>query len=1066
MQRRSFDFVLIGLVLIFTFLASSFAVRNSDFWLHLASGRLLAEGRYQFGVDPFAFTTANHYWVNHAWLFDLPLYLLYAHLGEQLGGVVLVVLKALFVSFMALVLLYIRRPEGRLGWPAACVLLAVLAMSPRLLLHSTLTSYVLLALTLWLLRRPLQANASFRRQVGHYAPLLLLFVLWVNVDSWFLLGPLLAALFWLGERLQIRSASEETRRTPGWLWPTGLALCLINPHHLHAFTLPAELTPLPEALRHDLRFAQLYTSPWQINLYVIYTPLSGINLARAAYLVLLALGALSFLLNVRNLLGWRLLVWLAFAGLSAWSVQAIPFFAIVAAPLTALNLQDAFSLGRMGRSRWLCGISYSILVISALVLIGLAWPGWLQGFQDRGRHVDWSVQPDGSLRHVAEKLRLWRRQGKLGEGRGFLYHPSLVHYCAYFCPEEKGFLDLRLPLFHEVADSYEEICQALNPTFAAAESKTPLGWRSTLRTWGITHLVLYDPVAGRLLPTLMQLADENSPWTLLDVDGQALIIGWRDGDRSLPSDVPPLDAERLAFTVAGADQHEAMLAEAPGRGPQRGPRPADFWSYFGKAIPPSPWQTEAAGMLLDYFGLRIPYEVHKQDTRNWLTWAAALPAQAVLPSGSLDSLWRLAVHIGLPPPNWPDRGQQSPALPLLAIRAARQALADNPDDADAYLYLGLAYLTLVRQTPENAVIGRLRPLAELRHIQIATALENALRRDPNSLNALHAHEELAILYEGRYPPFLKTPFLDAALDHRRAALQLARRIGPGPGENVEAFARRLEKSESNIRDLQRLVSDRKNEFVLQTRNLGSEPYRKAETALRMGLARLALEEVLMPASIVLLGGEGTRLQVWLQLMLGQVDLVREQLQSEDWKANKEKLGVMTLEMSGNADVPVYYLPAYEWLLLCQRATDGDYEEAETLLKEQLRLLSPQLLGATGDQLRSQLAETIRRELYMSALPQGPQGLARRLLHQLRLETTELLRHFLETMQERAKLRLMFEALAGMLELEHGRPEEARKAFRQARTISRQGTGPLARDPSASLAETYLRMLALPSRNKR
>ena len=88
MRRRVFDFVLISVVLVFAFLASSFAVRNSDFWLHRASGRLLAEGRYQFGVDPFAFTTENQYWANHAWLFDLLLFLL----GEHFGGGVLVVL--------------------------------------------------------------------------------------------------------------------------------------------------------------------------------------------------------------------------------------------------------------------------------------------------------------------------------------------------------------------------------------------------------------------------------------------------------------------------------------------------------------------------------------------------------------------------------------------------------------------------------------------------------------------------------------------------------------------------------------------------------------------------------------------------------------------------------------------------------------------------------------------------------------------------------------------------------------------------------------------------------------
>jgi len=1046
MHRRFFDFVLMGVVLVFAFLAASFAVRNSDFWLHLASGRLLAEGRYQFGVDPFAFTTENRYWANHAWLFDLPLYLLYSRLGEQLGGAVLVVLKALLISLLALVLMSLRPPDSRQGWPAACTLLAVLAMSPRLLLHSTCLSYVLLALTLWLL---------WRRR---YAPLLLLFVLWVNVDGWFLLGPLLAALFWVGERLQPpRRGDQELPPTPGWLWLAGLAVCLVNPHHFHAFTLPVELTPLPEALRPDGRFASLHISPWQMSLY--YRPLMGVNLAGGAYLVLLAAGALSFLLNVRNGVGWRLVVWVTFAGLSAWLARTIPFFAVVAAPITALNLQEA--LGPCPtRNRLLGKASYLALLLSSLVLIGLAWPGWLQGFQDSGHHVAWAVQPDSSLRRAAEVLHLWHRQGKLGDGRGFLADSSLVHYCAYYCPEEKGFLDQRLQLFRDVAGPYEAIRQALNPN-SPFEQRSPTepgegagrGWRSYLRDWHITHLVLYDPVLPRLFPALLQLADEKGDWTLLDIEGQTLIVGWRDGKQDLPTRVPPFDAERLAFTAASAERPGAALAEAPGQGPQRGPRPQDFWAPFAKALAPSPWQTEAAAVMLNWFDARAPQEMHKR-----LVWAIALTGLPALSTGSLDGWLRLAVHMGQAPPNPWDLGQQSPALPLLAIRAARQALADNPDDAHAYLQLGLAYLDLARRTPENAVLGLLRPLAELRHIQIAAALENALRSEPNSLNALRAHEELAILYEGRLPPFLNPPFLDVALEHRRAVLYLSRRIGPAFREDAAAFARRLRENENKVQELERFVSDRRNEFALRARNLGSEPYRKAELAVRMGLARLALEEVLMPSSIVLLGGEGVRLQARLQLMLGQTDILRERLQSADWKTHKANLGWIPLEIPGHSTAPAYRLPAYEWLLLCQAAADGDYDPAETTLRLLLEELGGESAVQTVRHLQRNLPLVVASELGWWS---QPQTWAQR--WQTTLERFLEMAHLDHASRDTAQQADLY-VLAGMLALERGRPQQAKRAFQQTRVLSQLGGLPFPSESGVSLAAVYLRMLAQASAN--
>jgi hypothetical protein len=1063
-MRRYFDLLLIGLVLVFAFLAASFAVRNSDFWLHLASGRLLAEGRYPFGADPFAFTTENHYWANHAWLFELPLYLIYNRLGEQIGGTVVVVLKALFISLLALVLLLVRRPDSRMGWAVACTLLAVLAMSPRLLLHSTCLSYLLLTLTLWLLWRPLAQGALFGQQLRHYSPLFVLFALWVNVDDWFLLGPLLAALFWLGDWIAPRTTGGtqlspgQAARTPGWLWLAGLAVCLINPYHVHAFTLPTELMPLPVALRHDVRFAQLHTSSWQLNLY--YGTLAGVNLARVSYLVLLTVGALSFLLNYRNLAGWRLLVWLSFAGLSAWLVGTIPFFAVVAAPITTLNFQDAFAPRHDRQSRLLLGISYSALLMSALALIGLAWPGWLQGFYDRGRHVDWSVQPDGSLRRMAETLHLWRQQGKLGKGRGFLFHPSAVHYCAYYCPEEKGFLDLRLSLFHDVAGEYEEICRALMPGLSSAETKTPSEWPLLVEKWDITHMVVYDTELPRLFPALMQLANEKRAWRLLRIDGQALILGWHRGGQDVPAGVPPFDAQRLAFSTALTEEPETSLAESPGQGPQRGPRADDFWSHFGRPIPPSPWQSDAAAVLLDYFEFRSPYEADKR-----FQWAFSLLGLPALFSGSLDSLMRLTVHVGIAPPNPLDLGEQSPVLPLLAVRAARQALAANPDDANAYLQLGLAYVALARQTPENVELAQFRPFAELRHIQIANALENALRRDPNSRNSLRAHEELANLYAGRLPPFLNPPFLDATLEHRRAILRLLRRIGPAPGEPADSFARRLKEGERNIQELERLASDRKNEFSLRTRNLGSEPARKAEFALRMGLAHLALEDVLMPTSIVLLGGEGIRTQVRLQLMLGQMDMTREQIHSTDWKANKANLGFLTMEMPGNTTAPSYHLPAYDWLLLCQTAADGDYDRAFADLREQLRDLSQrqQQLVVSRRELRERVVRMLRQEI---ALRATPQIVARALLEQVRTEmmprTAEQLQGYAEIEKELTRTQVMLQVISGMLSLERGRPQQAKQAFRQALAAGRPGPEPLATEPGASLAQTYLRLLETPS----
>src|SRR5262249_3729387 len=70
-------FLLTVLLLALAFLAASYAARNADAWFHLAAGRALAQGHYNFGVDPFLYTSEGSYWTNHAWLFDLALFKLY-----------------------------------------------------------------------------------------------------------------------------------------------------------------------------------------------------------------------------------------------------------------------------------------------------------------------------------------------------------------------------------------------------------------------------------------------------------------------------------------------------------------------------------------------------------------------------------------------------------------------------------------------------------------------------------------------------------------------------------------------------------------------------------------------------------------------------------------------------------------------------------------------------------------------------------------------------------------------------------------------------------------------------
>jgi hypothetical protein len=1033
--RLAVGWVLSGLVLVFAFFAASFAARNSDLWLHLATGRLIAQGQYQIGVDPFAYTTDKVEWINHSWLFDWSLYLLY----NGVGGVGLVLLKAIVVTLLAGILLSVRRPNADIAWPAACATFAILVMSPRLQLQPACVSYLFLGITLWLLWKP-QAdpgsagNRTARGGLKYYVLLPLLCALWVNVDAWFLLGPLLIALFWAGERLEglLRgSARDATPVTPWWVLPASVAACLLNPHHFRAFTLPAELSAaLTETgLQSDPRFSRFFVSPWQLGIH--WQPAAAINLAEWAYFLLVVLGLASFGFNWKSLSGWRLLVWVVFGLLGAWQIRATPFFAVVAGPITALNMQDfwsrLFSASRSMSGRepvaWpLARLASASAGLAPLVV--LAWAGWLQGFQRAERKVAWEVQPDPSLQRVAETIGRWRQEGRLGEGdRAFPVHPDVAHYLAWYCPKVKGFLDSRFSLFHGATAEYEEVCRGLNPALdrdagrmtAAEDSERPAGgWRQVLHKYGVTYLILYDPDMQRLLSATSALARDPDHWTLLRIDGQAMVYEWNEG-RGEPSGDPfaalRFDPERLAFGLGEAEQE---WPAAPGQGPGRDPQVRDLRTALVEPAPHPTWESPAATLLLHHFKDTAKARHEKEWARGWTGFAPGLAGIAAAPAKPAGAPADVLMRLRNAPLFFAD-SEQLPALPLLTVRAARRALALDPDDANAHLRLGQAYLTLQDAGGGGSLESRFPPLAMVRHIQTVTALEQTLLLNPD-LEVVH--EALAAIYQRRQ-------YFDIALEHRRAELRLTRRAGPRPGESADNFARRVAGLEKATQDLEDTVQDRQNQFAIRSQGLSSAPLVKAEMALDLGLTRQALDGVLLPSNVVLFDTPGARLELTLLLMLGRAEEARAKLNDEELQAVKKKLGSFEIPTFDSTGRPlVFRVSTYEWLRACQAAATGDYDQAATALADARAQLRAEEASSL---LRFQrgVSIAVTTELGLMARPDT-------LVFQLLMRNNrEVLAKTYPAIQFLRAEQADLDVVAGVLALEQGLPAEAERRFKDA-----------------------------------
>lgn len=972
----------------FAALLASFPARNSDLWMHLAAGRDLFQGK--FSANSVVSSLAGRPALS-GWIYDLLVYGLYSLLGDR--G--LVCCKVLVVVATALLLL--KRSRIGSGWliPTACSALALLVMSTRMLLQPVTVSYLLLAAGLLIVDKE-----EGRQREKDWLPawsLLLLFVLWANLDSWFVLGLGAVALTWLGSLLDNAGTQAASSRLamlassiPRMLVCCAIlaGACLLNPIHVRAFTVPA-------GLWSTSMVGGQVTSPFQ----AAYLANLGQSTAGLAYFPLLGLGLLSFGVNRPNWRWKRFLPWLGLALLSALQARVIPFFAIVAGPVLAWNLDEFFvrhseSAGSTQPRRRLGFVVRSFLIgIACAIFLVSAWPGWLQSPPFEPRH--WAFDLPPSLARGATTARQWHHDGRLDQTSvGLHLSPETAYAFAWYCPEERNLLDLHL-------------ASALR-----GDPGAPAEWEPLLRSAGINHVVVYDSDRNRLLSVLDRLLAEPAQWPLLYLEGDLAVFGWRDPlAASMPDSFKEweLNLDRLAF-------QPVQEARAPWAGPMEETRPRRWWDVFWQPAPPRPIERDEAALhLLHAEALR-----RSAPSRHLAAWEASSSAGLVGaalswngPGAFADAHLRLVL---LRPPlqdinstgdslsDLPQlaltmqqgftlrRDDTPPALLYLAIRAARRALAANPDDAQAALVLGESYLRLLHSTRERSWRRYLPQLVQLRHAQASAAFVQALSVNPK---LAQAHLNLGAMFgEQRY--------LDLSLQHRRAVLQLGREAGPPSGVSTAQFREQLAVAEKEISDLASTVVDQERSFMAESNRL--RVLDRARLALEKGLVGKA-REILLGSDVAAFGPQGMQLELELLLRTGRPKEVRQ------WTSPELMAGLG----------PV----AYHWLRAQAFAAAGDYaksvEECDHLARalaragpgEDPRLRAMMTLGIGQATLDACAAAGSAPALAWAAFRQGEfSGQVTSLVQSLRKEADVAV-------------------LRGLLALEAGDVDQARAAFRSA-----------------------------------
>jgi tetratricopeptide (TPR) repeat protein len=819
--------------------------------------------------------------------------------------------------------------------------------------------------------------------------LLVLFVLWVNVDSLFVLGLGTVALVRLGQLVDRAREKDRTKAT-GWVSLLGgllvwllvlAAVCLLNPTHLHAFVPPPELGG-PGTVGSTAVSAAV-TSPFLPSYFQAF----GWRPVILAYFPLLVLGLIFFVLNFR---GWRwaqFLPWLGLAVLSGWQARVIPFFAVVAGPTLAWNVQAVLA-GRTAPRRWVRDWGHALVVVGGLALLVCAWPGWLGDppFQPRR----WAIETPPSLERGAAATQRWHEEGRLGpDTRGLYLSSDAACAFAWFCPEENALLD-------------ENLAAAVRGGTAGPQ----------LRQQGIDHVIVYDRDRDKLAAALERLLSEPRQWPLLYVEGDLAIFGWRDPEQATDTDRFrgwELAVNRLAF-------HPAPDKRAPRKGPDREPKGRPWWEAFWKPAPRRPADTDEATFYRLYAeALRHSKPLARaEDRRRLVAWngfqALGLLGTAggwAAPASVLsDSLSRLIVvpsrldALGVFKAHFDDT---PPALLYLAVRAARRALAVTPDDAQAHFILGESYLRLLQSTRERVWVRGFRELAHLRFSQASTALNRSIALRPNFAPA---HLSLGRLYEG-------LGHLDLALKHLRRSLELTRTAGSG-AQGLAASSIYPPTSQEEVDQLAAVVDERRRAFAERSASVNVR--HRALLARQLNLGGQALE-LLLRSDRAAFGKEGMRLELELMLQTGRARDVWE------WIVPQDRNSEAGLKPS-----------TYHWLRIQALAALGDYSlargeclELGQALRDQI-LKVPEGIGQTSAaDLRPEVARIIGQTV-LDQLPSVDGGVPLRLLGEFLMgQADRRVLEFRDSLREEASTRV----LAGLLALEQGATDEARQEFRKA-----------------------------------
>ena len=406
-------------------------LEEPDFGWHLRTGLdLLRNGWRLPETDPYSHTMPDWPWVEHAWLTDGLIGLIYTGMGPL--GVIL------FFAAVTAGAFFVAAGPGRAGRTHKLLAIsgALWTALPFLGARTQLVTLLGLVTVLWVCDRYLA------RQVAHLWMLPPLFLLWANLHGGFVAGLFALALILMttaATRLAVSRWPSLVNRLdePTLAWPqighlalvigACAALTLFNPY---GWRLYGEIF-----MSLSDRFMIETLHEWQ--------PVSLQGRAGVSYAWYLAALGIALLFFYRRVEPVRWTVLAVFLGLSLRHWRNVPFFLLVSVPLWAellaelmARMTSRFPVLRQHAKRWLLAAT-----LAAGLGVGILGPGHMQRVAQSG------LAPAEFFRGTEYPIEAvqWIHEHRDMVGTRLYNDYGLGGFLHWWLPEEKLFIDGRMP---------------------------------------------------------------------------------------------------------------------------------------------------------------------------------------------------------------------------------------------------------------------------------------------------------------------------------------------------------------------------------------------------------------------------------------------------------------------------------------------------------------------------------------------------------------------------------------------------------------------------------------------